>query len=514
MNVLHRYIMAVIVEKAQRGQKDKRLLYHTGPRPAIPKPVRYGGAGTSSSSSAGWVRPWLDKSIKSGVFLTPNPVDIAMFHGVSGNVYAYKVPEWVIEKSGGVQRFDSGSEILIPEEVWTEAEDEIEFLGKTMSQDELWSKVDSSMYSAREQKGKRYRPTDVVNIRGLRVTQHPEAAIKMMKPKEREKALAALEAEYPADPEREVMWPDPGDRRTIMRPAYHRKPDETDQNLMDLLKKYLNESLTREYIRELLTESRFKQMTKAKYRDLDGYLASAPFMRADAGSGDYEFDDNDDHRYRTPASIQLQKDLNDYFDRNMGNVVVSAIVTVDESITPANAGSRAVVKTSNYHFKDGKHLVYVLMSQLGDGLTYADSFGKGSTSHLAQVIRHELLHMNQFLQFSEGKPTEELYDEFMEEYSKAQSSGWKDEPYHTFDIGFSERETFAHQIADELVDELGTADAREVLDQKGGISHDRLRKHSPSYEIVTKDLQDPDTEGVLDMLARARSYVIQIGKLR
>jgi hypothetical protein len=255
-------------------------------------------------------------------------------------------------------------------------------------------------------------------------------------------------------------------------------------------------------------------MTKAKYRDLDGYLASAPFMRADAGSGDYEFDDNDDHRYHTSASIQLQKDLNDYFDRNMGNVVVSAIVTVDESITPANAGPRAVVKTSDYHFKDGKHLVYVLMSQLGDGLTYADSFGKGSTSRLAQVIRHELLHMNQFLQFSEGKPTEELYDEFIEEYSKARSTGWKDEPYHTFDIGFSERETFAHQIADELVDELGTTDAKEVLDQKGGISHDRLRKHSPSYEIVTKDLQDPDTEGVLDMLARARSYVIQIGRLR
>ena len=123
-------------------------------------------------------------------------------------------------------------------------------------------------------------------------------------------------------------------------------------------------SLLHRYIRELLTESRFKQMTKAKYRDLDGYLASAPFMSVDAGSGDYEFDDNDDHRYHTPASIQLQKDLNDYLERNMGNVVVSAIVTVDESITPGNAGPRAIVKTSNYHFKAGKHLVYVLMSQL------------------------------------------------------------------------------------------------------------------------------------------------------
>ena len=239
--------------------------------------------------------------------------------------------------------------------------------------------------------------------------------------------------------------------------------------------------LFREYVKEILQEqSRFKQMAKAKYRNLDSYLSSAAFMTSDAGSGDYEFDENG-HRYFTPASAQLQKDLNDYFDKNMKGVLVSALVNVDESLTASDAGPRSAAKRANYHFRDGMHYVYVMLAQLEDGLTFTGALGKGSASRLAQVIRHELLHMNQFLQFSKGKPTEELYEKFMKEYKAAQESEWKDEPYHTFDIGFSERETFAHQIADELVDELGSAEARALLRQKSAIPHDALKKHSPSY---------------------------------
>ena len=84
--------------------KDKRVLYHAGQRPAAPKPkARWFQRGQGSET---WARYWLDSPVKSGVFLTPNPVDIAQFHGVSGNVYAYKVPEWVIKKSGGIHRYD------------------------------------------------------------------------------------------------------------------------------------------------------------------------------------------------------------------------------------------------------------------------------------------------------------------------------------------------------------------------------------------------------------------------
>jgi hypothetical protein len=164
--------------------------------------------------------------------------------------------------------------------------------------------------------------------------------------------------------------------------------------------------------------------------------------------------------------------------------------------------------------KGGMHYINVLMAQLEDGHTYTEQFGPAGATRLAQVIRHELLHLNQFLQFSKGNPTEELYQEFMKEYGSAKGSVWQDEPYHTFDIGFSERETFAHQIADELVDELGLDGAMKILNQRTQVPHDLLQKNSDSYDMATEDLDDPNTESVKDMLSRARGYAIKIGKSR
>ena len=116
-----------LVEKELRDQKDKRTMYHIGKRPASPKPAeRWGEQG-------GWTRAWVDEPVKSGVFVTENPTDVAQYHGISGNVYAYKVPEWVIAKAGGKHRFDNAGELLISQELWDEAGDDIEFLGKTMS---------------------------------------------------------------------------------------------------------------------------------------------------------------------------------------------------------------------------------------------------------------------------------------------------------------------------------------------------------------------------------------------
>ena len=117
---------SLITEKELRGQKSKRTMYHIGKRPASPKPAeRWGEKG-------GWTRAWVDEPVKSGVFVTENPTDVAQYHGVSGNVYAYKVPEWVIAKAGGKHRFDNAGELLISQELWDEAGDEIELLGKTM----------------------------------------------------------------------------------------------------------------------------------------------------------------------------------------------------------------------------------------------------------------------------------------------------------------------------------------------------------------------------------------------
>ncbi len=106
-----------------------RTLYHIGRRPAHPHPKR----SRSARDSELWERPWLGAPVDAGVFLTPNPVEIWRNHGVRGHVYAYRVPESVIEASGGLHRYDTGTEILIPASLWSQ----VQFLGKTMSADEL-----------------------------------------------------------------------------------------------------------------------------------------------------------------------------------------------------------------------------------------------------------------------------------------------------------------------------------------------------------------------------------------
>tara|TARA_B100000131_G_scaffold306342_1_gene333297 strand:- start:523 stop:885 length:363 start_codon:yes stop_codon:yes gene_type:complete len=119
--------------------------------------------------------------------------------------------------------------------------------------------------------------------------------------------------------------------------------------------------------------------------------------------------------------------------------------------------------------------------------------------------------MNQFLKFSKGKPTQELWDEFMKGYNEAQSTGWKDEPYFTSDLDPSEREAFAHQIADELVHAQGGNGAVKTL-TFSTIPHDDLVSFSHSYKTVTKGLEDYDTPGVRDMLKRAKQYAKKIGR--
>ena len=258
LNEIKKYIRAILVEKELRGQKSKRTLYHIGPRPAEPKPKqRWQSQGQPEQE---WERYWLSSPVKSGVFLTPNPTDIVQHHGVSGNVYAYKVPEWVIAKSGGIHRFDVGSEILIPEEVWNEAGKEIEFLGKTMSQQDLWDSVESSWTRDAKRKSthsdRRESPDWIkaqASLSGLRATSHPEAAIKMMSQKEIEGALAEFENEYAQEGVPEVVK-GPRDKKGLVIPHFGKQPSGKDKELIDLLKKHMKESVVRNYVRSLLME--------------------------------------------------------------------------------------------------------------------------------------------------------------------------------------------------------------------------------------------------------------------
>jgi len=301
MKLLHKYVANLLIEKKLRKNKDKRTLYHINKyRPARPQQkMKYmqdwdpgkidpkdgeRGAFVKVPGTNNWDRWWMDSPVESGVFLTSNPLDIAMNHGRIGHVYAYRVPEWVIDKSGGMHRYDHGSEVLIPEDVWNKAGKEIEFLGKSMSEDELWKKMDTSSEYGPGHHRKPVQPSwmtdeelkqwkksqNKFNLSGLRATKHPAYVVKMLKPTEIEAALSAFEEQYPeqlAGKESKAIWvKDPNERRGGMVTGEESPISKKDQQLVDLLKKRLKESLLRETIRRFLSEG-------IEFRTLDSPLA-------------------------------------------------------------------------------------------------------------------------------------------------------------------------------------------------------------------------------------------------
>ena len=258
MTHLRKYIKSLLFEKELRGQKNKRIMYHIGRRPASPKPAERWGA----KGKDGWSRDWIEGPVKSGVFVTENPTDVAQYHGVSGNVYTYKIPEWVIAKAGGKHRFDQAGELLISQEIWEEAGDEIEFLGKKMDQNDLWDTVDSSYYSAKQKKGRRAKHDKPGDVWFGGIAGHPNAEdiVKMLTTREKQKLLSQLQDKYPevlkGDP-LEVEWEKvPGERKGQRKSWDTHEPRMTKnhQELLDLLKKHMKESVIRKYVRSLLQE--------------------------------------------------------------------------------------------------------------------------------------------------------------------------------------------------------------------------------------------------------------------
>ena len=75
--------------------------------------------------------------------------------------------------------------------------------------------------------------------------------------------------------------------------AYAHEDDQTEEEVL------------REYVRETLRESRFKQMLKPKFTDLRHTLANSSFLSSDPNA------DGDEENWSSEAAIVLRDDLND-----------------------------------------------------------------------------------------------------------------------------------------------------------------------------------------------------------
>ncbi len=264
----------------------------------------------------------------------------------------------------------------------------------------------------------------------------------------------------------------------------------------------------RQYIRQVLIESRFKQMMKPKYRDLDSHIRNSAFLQMLSGPDQLDFDfDGDEAVTVMDTADQLKDDLEEYLNNSQrfkglaGNFVVNVEVAGDVS-NPANPKKpeRALLG-ANYDF-DGMHQLKLTIGVTEPGLSYKD-LGDKFVSKMSQVIRHELLHMNQFLKFAAGKPTVALYDEFVKSYENVEVGT---EGYYTFDKDFSEKETFSHQISDELFKSVGKVKGLEMLKSYNQFDKD-LKIKSKSYSDVTKVMKDLNNEGLRDIIDRSIEYL-------
>ena len=255
----------------------------------------------------------------------------------------------------------------------------------------------------------------------------------------------------------------------------------------------------REYIREQLRESRFKQMSKPKFTDLKQALASSTFLDADP-EGDF-----DDDTWSSEAATVLRDTLNDYFDSKFQPGEITSVVKVDMSATSSSAGKDSVLKGATYYFEDGLHFIEVMLANIEDGSTLRD-VGRAEQK-IYEVIMHELLHMQQFLKFSRGNPTPESWSAFKDKYEKAGGAAGMGEDYFFFDDadGPSELETFSFQIANELADSLGKDKAIAALDA-GNTDLGLVRSESASFRDI-EERSDVNRPEMADMLKRAKQYI-------
>lgn len=247
-----------------------------------------------------------------------------------------------------------------------------------------------------------------------------------------------------------------------------------------------------------LVESRFKQMFKKKFTNLRKHIQNSSFLSADpAGDGDY----ND---WSSEASEVLRNDLNNYFDSVFSPGYLTAIVKV--SLLPEDAEDITkddILKGAVYEFRDGLHFIEVILASIDDGSTISSV--PGSDDKIYEVISHELLHMQQFLKFSKGKPTDKLWREFIKDYSEKGGPSGMGEDYFYYDKidGASELETFSFQIANELLASLGKSKAIKNINNN---NLNNLRNNSASFRDI-ESRSKIDRPEFKEMLRRTKQYL-------
>lgn len=270
----------------------------------------------------------------------------------------------------------------------------------------------------------------------------------------------------------------------------------------------IKEKTLRRYIRSIILEGRFEQMSQSEITGLRGYLQNSNFMNVDAG-GDYGDDDDSGDTFFTEAQQTLIDELGDYFGETFPPYgTVNVIVRVDLMLTLPNEGADKVLKGASYYYDDLGHNIDLIIAQMEEGQTLSELGNVGKKVY--EVVSHELLHMHQFIRFSNGEPDEQKWKEFKRSYEESDIVN-QPHDYFFFDQenGPSELETYSFQIANELVSELGKAATLKVLPTLSDRlvkDIETLKKSSASIKVMNNRNVDFTRPEFLEMMKRSRQY--------
>ena len=475
-------------------KKNKRILYHIGQRPAQPKPGRKGDS---------------RRGDKSAVYMSSNPEAIFWFHGVTGNVYAYRVPEWVIQKSGGMKRYDTGTEILIYKDVWDEAGDEIEFLGKSMSEDELQQRTDThptrfsrasgtrpGWMDSREWESWSESSSSRKHVYGLRATKHPENAIKMMTPDERIAVLSAFER----------VWKEEIGTRW--------GPGQRDREIIDLLKKYMTESILRDII---LFEMRSLIDTEHKlpdflYGELDDVIKNSNFWKYENTEDDIDMaSTSGEWHSQTHAAGILEKIIENYLKSNgvtIDVIVVSAEVEDNPKLDlPVGPGhrlypNRIVVGGQQSVSEKGKFIMYLFMLPVSENFESNDVSPDVVSKFVGNTIRHEIIHASQMEQ---RRKRQNISRYKAKERFESEGEIPKSEDRPKYLGSKMEIDSYGHELAEELLQKYGKDMALDIL--RGSIPTDDLDLSSQLREYLDNV---PGDAAVMRLKKKIYSHIIDL----
>lgn len=262
--------------------------------------------------------------------------------------------------------------------------------------------------------------------------------------------------------------------------------------------------LLNEYIAEILNE--VSELPSSYFSSIDSAILGSTFWTY---PNDEEDDPDADGPGKTPAASALESALSKVFD-DLGldiDVMVGSYFTADPDYTlhpqhPAYP-NRWLIDANWYVSKDrpGRNTIdlWLMLSDEDNGFDVADINPNALMRHIAQTVRHELVHYTQMKKQAANKGLSDLdtFDEMLNDPSQIPQGDSSDPEWQKkYLSSHIEIDAHAHDAAEELLAVFDDTQIRDILRGKGDMSDSKMPNAIQHYFEVLGP-SDPATRKFL-----------------